>query len=88
MVWESIEDIFKPEVIPTLHLGQVFMFDYEGSRTELKIMRITPKGRVWAREIHTHHPDEVKGEAAVLSAMEDREVTVGEVVEKLKERDV
>lgn len=55
---EEITDVLTPEGIARLKVGQVLMFDYEGSRNELKISRIK-HGRVWARPIQTVLPNQV-----------------------------
>jgi hypothetical protein len=58
MSWIDISDILTPEGAKRLKVGQVMMFDFEGSRNDLKIMRKHNK-KVWAKQIVTHHPDEV-----------------------------
>lgn len=58
MSWIDISDELTPKGHTALRVGQVLMFDFEGSRLELKIMRKHNK-KVWAKQITTHHPDEV-----------------------------
>jgi hypothetical protein len=55
---EEITDVLTPEGVARLQVGQVLMFDYEGSRNDMKITKIK-NGRVWAKRIKTYHPDEV-----------------------------
>lgn len=41
-----------------LPVGKVLIFDFEGSKTYLKIVR-KRNGKVWAKEIDTYSPEEV-----------------------------
>lgn len=41
-----------------LKTGQILGFDFEGSKTWLRIMR-KAKGKIWAKEIDTYTPDQV-----------------------------
>jgi len=58
MAWLNITDILTPQGIEKLKVGQVLMFDFEGSRNELKIMRKT-ESSVWAKRISTVLPEQV-----------------------------
>lgn len=42
-----------------LKVGQVLMFDMEGSETHLKITR-KRGGKVWAKEVYLYRPNEVE----------------------------
>ncbi len=57
--WEDITDMLTPKGIKELSVGRTLTFDYEGSRTTLKIMRKS-KGKVWAKQITLHKPEDVK----------------------------
>lgn len=57
--WERIDDILTPEGIARLEVGQVLMFDFEGSRNDLKIRMISKAGHVWAQKIDTYDPSQV-----------------------------
>lgn len=41
-----------------LQVGQILMFDYEGSKTNIRIMR-KYKGKVWGKEVQLYKPEEV-----------------------------
>lgn len=56
--WEDITDILTDEGKERLEVGQVLMFDYEGSPLHLKIMR-KYKGKVWAKKNYLYRPEEV-----------------------------
>ena len=49
-----------------LKVGQVLMFDFEGSPTHLKIMR-KHKGRVWAKQIRLYTPQEADAEVEIVA---------------------
>lgn len=57
--WEEITDILTEKGIRELKAGMVLIFDYEGSPVNLKIMR-KKQGRVWAKKIDLHNPDDVE----------------------------
>lgn len=58
MAWEDITDVLTPEGAHRVQVGQVLMFRFEGSRNDLRVMRKS-RGKVWAKLIETHSPDEV-----------------------------
>lgn len=60
MTWLDItKDLPKPKPgTPDFQTGQILGFDFEGSKTWLRIMR-KAKGKVWAKEIDTYTPDQV-----------------------------
>lgn len=65
--WERIDDILTPGGIAKLQIGQVLMFNFEGSRNDLKVMKITKTGAVWAKRITTYDPDDVTVDGEKLS---------------------
>lgn len=58
MKWINLTDDLTEKGKKELKVGQVMIFDYEGSKTYLKIMR-KRKGKVWAKEIQMYRPEEV-----------------------------
>jgi len=56
-MWEDITSVLTKKGQKKLNVGQVLIFDYEGSKTYLKIMR-KHKGKVWAKENYLHSVDE------------------------------
>lgn len=50
MAWLQIENELTKEGIKRLKVGQVLMFDFEGSPVYLKIMR-KERGKVWAKRL-------------------------------------
>jgi hypothetical protein len=52
MSWEEISDILTPEGIKKLKVGNVLTFDFEGSKTTLKIMKVPGNGNVWAKQVY------------------------------------
>ena len=56
--WHDITDILTPKGIKNLKVGQVLLFEFEGSETQIKIMR-KQKGKVWAKEVYLYKEDEV-----------------------------
>ncbi len=63
--WESIEDILTPKAVKELKVGQVLLFDFEGSEVHLKIMK-KRNGRVWAKRTHLYTQEEMKREVSVV----------------------
>lgn len=53
----EITDELTPEGIDRLEVGQVLRFEFEGSITELKVIRKKNR-RVWAETVTTYTPDE------------------------------
>ena len=58
MKWEDITDILTDEGKENLKVGQVMIFEFEGSPLHLKIMR-KYKGKVWAKRTYLYKPEEV-----------------------------
>ena len=63
--WESIEDILTPRGIKRLKIGQILLFEFEGSPIHLKIMKKT-NGRVWAKRVRLYTEEEVRKEVSVV----------------------
>ena len=57
--WERIDDVLTPKGIKELKKNQVLIFDFEGSKIKLKIMR-KYGGIVWAKRIQTFTEDQLK----------------------------
>lgn len=69
--WIDITDILTEKGVEVLKagqldlfpfkMGQMLMFDYEGSRTNLKITRLdVRRGRLWAREVKLYDAKDVE----------------------------
>lgn len=58
MAWENMTDIFTPEGMEKVKVGQLLMFDFEGSRNDYKIMRKS-HGKVWGKRVETVDPSQV-----------------------------
>lgn len=57
---QEISDVLTPEGIDKLKAGQILIFNYEGTRNELKITKINKKShRAWAIPIKTYTQDQV-----------------------------
>lgn len=56
--WEDITDMLTPQGVEGLKVGQVLVFDYEGSQTHLRITRKV-RNRVWAKEVRFYTDKEV-----------------------------
>lgn len=59
MAWIDITPDLTKEGIRKLKVGQVMVFDFEGSKTYLKVMR-KRNGKVWVKNNYLYHPDEVE----------------------------
>lgn len=57
--WEDITAELTTKGKNDLKVGQVLIFDFEGSKLYLKIMR-KRHGKVWAKRVELHRPDEVE----------------------------
>lgn len=55
---EEISDIFTPEGVEKLKVGQILIFHKDGKRIDLKITKIA-NGRVWAKQVVTFREDEL-----------------------------
>lgn len=58
MSWIDLTPELTKKGQKELQVGQVLFFNFEGSETQLKIMR-KHKGKVWAKEVYMYKPDEV-----------------------------
>ena len=58
MTWIDLTPELTLKGQEELKTGQILGFDFEGSKTWLRIMR-KAKGKVWAKEIDTYTPDQV-----------------------------
>lgn len=58
MSWEDITDVLTVKGKKKLKVGQVLIFNYEGSPIHLKIMR-KYKGKVWAKHVYLYKESEV-----------------------------
>lgn len=57
---EEISDILTDKAFKELKIGQILMFNYEGSRNEYKITKINRKAkRCWVKKVTTYSTDEV-----------------------------
>lgn len=63
--WEDISDILTEKGKRELKVGQVLIFDYEGSSLHMKIMRKTDHA-VWAKRIRLYKESEVRIEEKVV----------------------
>lgn len=71
--WADISDVLTDKGLEVLKagekdklpfkIGQLLIFDYEGSKTKLKIMRMDKRsGKVWGKEIILHKPEDLEHE--------------------------
>jgi hypothetical protein len=57
---EEISDILTDKAFKELKIGQILMFNYEGSRNEYKITKINRKAkRCWVKKVTTYSPDKI-----------------------------
>ena len=59
MGWLDITGELTPQGKRWLKVGQVLVFDFEGSKLYLKVMR-KRNGKVWAKETKLYLPNEVQ----------------------------
>lgn len=59
--WEDITDVLTKDAQKGLKVGQVLIFEFEGSPLHLKIMR-KYKGKVWAKKNYLQTIEEFKEE--------------------------
>lgn len=59
MTWIDLTPDLTEEGQQRVNVGEVLIFNYEGSKTMLKIMR-KYKGKVWAKEIWLYRPDQIE----------------------------
>lgn len=55
--WENITDILTEDGAEKIKVGQVLIFDYEGSAIHLKVVR-KRNGKVWAKKTHLYTQEE------------------------------
>ena len=56
--WEDISDILNPNGLEKLKVGQVMLFQFEGSPIHLKVMR-KAYGKVWVKRTHLYTEEEL-----------------------------
>lgn len=57
---EEISDILTDKAFKDLKVGQILMFNYEGSRNDYKITKINRKSKkCWAKKVTTYSTDQV-----------------------------
>lgn len=56
--WENLTPELTPWAKKNLLVGQVLIFDYEGSSVHIKIMR-KYKQKIWGKRTYLPRPDEV-----------------------------
>ena len=59
MSWVDFTNDLTKKGQRELKVGQVLMFNFEGSETHLKIMR-KKNGKVWVKEVYLYKPEEVQ----------------------------
>jgi hypothetical protein len=64
MVWLDITPDLTKKGQKELEVGQVLVFDFEGSPVHLKIMR-KRNGKVWAKRTYLYTPEEADSEVMV-----------------------
>lgn len=52
--WVDMTPELTPEGIAVMKVGKLLIFDFEGSRTKFKVMRVTKEPKVWAMEVETY----------------------------------
>lgn len=57
--WIDLTPELTEEGQEKVKVGEVLIFNYEGSKTMLKIMR-KYKDKVWAKEIWLYRPDQIE----------------------------
>lgn len=57
---EEISDILTDKAFKDLKVGQILMFNFEGSRNDYKITKINRKSKkCWAKKVTTYSTDQV-----------------------------
>ena len=56
--WEDITDILTEDGAEKIKVGQVLIFNFEGSPLHLKVVR-KRNGKVWAKKMHLYTRDEM-----------------------------
>lgn len=62
--WEDITGDLTKKGQRELNVGQILMFDFEGSPIHLKIMR-KRHGKVWAKRTYAYTPEEADQEVEI-----------------------
>lgn len=57
--WIDLTPDLTEEGQQRVNIGEILVFDYEGSKTCIKIMRKF-KGKVWGKEVQLYRPDQVE----------------------------
>lgn len=68
MAWLELTNDLTPKAIKGLKVGQVLMFDFEGSPNYLKIMR-KQRGKIWAKRLNSEkflRPEEADEKVMVV----------------------
>jgi hypothetical protein len=58
MTWIDLTPDLTEEGQQRLNVGEVLIFNYEGSKTNIRIMR-KYKGKVWGKEVQLYRPDQI-----------------------------
>lgn len=67
--WVDLTDLLTEQGIEAMkagkdigiNVGQILKFDYEGSGTNFKVMRLDRKrGKLWGREVELYKPEDVE----------------------------
>lgn len=66
VVSEDITDVLTKQGRDNLKVGQILMFDFEGSALHLKITR-KAKGRVWAKRVDLYTPEEADAKVTIVN---------------------
>lgn len=75
---EEISDILTDKAFKDLKVGQILMFNYEGSRNDYKITKINRKSKkCWAKKVTTYSTDQVN--------IDDKNGTTQTVTENLND---
>lgn len=77
---EEISDILTDKAFKDLKVGQILMFNYEGSRNDYKITKINRKSKkCWVKKVTTYSTDQVN--------IDDKNGTTQTVTENLNGTD-
>lgn len=75
---EEISDILTDKAFKDLKVGQILMFNFEGSRNDYKITKINRKSKkCWAKKVTTYSTDQVN--------IDDKNGTTQTVTENLND---
>lgn len=77
---EEISDILTDKAFKDLKVGQILMFNYEGSRNDYKITKINRKSKkCWVKKVTTYSTDQVN--------IDDKNGTTQTVTENLNDKE-